>query len=81
MASPVTSRGSHSCFCSTLPAWASAPPERIELTKWGDGANDLPNSSYTTTDSNAVIPEPPYSSGSWRPIRSRWASCFQSSGE
>ena len=45
MASPVTSRGSHSCFCSSLPARASAPPDRMELTKWGEGASDRPNSS------------------------------------
>ena len=29
----------------------------------------------------AVMPEPPYSSGSCSPIRSRWASCFQRSAE
>ena len=45
IASPVTMRGSHASFCSWLPDRARAPPERMELTKCGDGANERPNSS------------------------------------
>ena len=45
MASPDTMPGSHACFCSALPERASAPPDRIELTKCGDGAMARPNSS------------------------------------
>ncbi len=45
MASPVTMPGSHACFCSSLPERARTPPDRIELTKWGEGAMARPNSS------------------------------------
>ena len=45
MASPDTMRGSHSSLSASLPECASAPPDRIELTKWGDGASERPNSS------------------------------------
>ena len=45
MASPVTMPGSQACFCSSLPERANAPPETMELTKWGEGAMARPNSS------------------------------------
>ena len=45
MASPLTILGSHSVFMASLPERARAPPLSAELTKWGEGASDRPNSS------------------------------------
>ena len=79
-ASPLTIAGSHSRRSSSEPALASAPPQRTALTKWGRvrARGRTPRRGRRLRGRSS--PEPPYSSGRRRPIRSRWASCFHSSG-
>ena len=69
-ASPEAMARNHRSFCAGLPAAASTPPLMTALTKWGVGARARPSSSYSATPSMSDMPEPPYSSGSSKPIRS-----------
>ena len=67
MASPEAIPASSPACCSREPACVIAPAAITQLTKWGSGASERPNSSYRTTPSMRLIPDPPALSGTMSP--------------
>jgi hypothetical protein len=76
------SGGSHSCFCSSLPAIITGAAPRVFATiETAMPEQPHESSSPTSIPSKPGRPSPPYSSGMWGFIRpTAWACSMMSSG-